>query len=514
MSIIVKSGSSGNLLNVNADGTLPVSIENTPSVAALDKMVTGVISNPDIVVPAPGGLGQMVSGTSTTGSFLAIPTTGLSSWSLSVTGGTFSTTFYFEGSIDTTNGLDGNWVSLFGRLLGNSGNENSQSFTLGNQMFEGTCGPLQFMRLRSVGGTITDPPTVILQAGAVSTISIGTPLPTGNNVIGHVVVDSGSLSAVVVTQSIGSNLHVDVDNFPATQPVSISGTVPVSGAVTANVGSTGGLALDATLTGGTQKTKLVDAAGVNVASVDAAGDVQVDVNNFPATQAVTGTFFQATQPVSAASWPLPTNAAIETGGNLATLVSQTSTIAQNTANETSGAAKSQVTDPITFTGASVSAKGVQGANSLAVQQPKDSGRSKTVLTLTKVTSITTEALVTLTQKKGDAATTTGTSYTVTAGKTLRIQAILLSATLTVAGITAVAIRLREGAAGGGAVSTASDIIAEVEVSANTATIGVSGQQIFNFPDGLEITGGQILGVSELATTVDAAVTLCIVGYEY
>ena len=317
MSIIVKSGSSGNLLNVNADGTLPVSIENTPSVAALDKMVTGVISNPDIVVPAPGGVGQMVSGTSTTGSFLAIPTTGLSSWSLSVTGGTFSTTFYFEGSIDTTNGLDGNWVSLFGRLLGNSGNENSQSFTIGNQMFEGTCGPLQFMRLRSVGGTITDPPTVVLQAGAVSTISIGTPLPTGNNIIGHVVVDSGSLSAVVVTQSIGSNLHVDVDNFPATQPVSISGTVPVSGAVTANVGSTGGLALDATLTGGTQKTKLVDAAGVNVASVDAAGDVQVDVNNFPATQAVTGTFFQATQPVSAASLPLPTGAALDatlTGG--------------------------------------------------------------------------------------------------------------------------------------------------------------------------------------------------------
>ena len=350
MSIIVKSGSSGNLLNVNADGTLPVSIENTPSVAALDKMVTGVISNPDIVVPAPGGVGQMVSGTSTTGSFLAIPTTGLSSWSLSVTGGTFSTTFYFEGSIDTTNGLDGNWVSLFGRLLGNSGNENSQSFTIGNQMFEGTCGPLQFMRLRSVGGTITDPPTVVLQAGAVSTISIGTPLPTGNNIIGHVVVDSGSLSAVVVTQSIGSNLHVDVDNFPATQPVSISGTVPVSGAVTANVGSTGGLALDATLTGGTQKTKLVDAAGVNVASVDAAGDVQVDVNNFPATQAVTGTFFQATQPVSAASLPLPTGAALD-----ATL--------------TGGAQKTKIVDAGGTNVATVSATGAVKVDGSAVTQP-------------------------------------------------------------------------------------------------------------------------------------------------
>jgi hypothetical protein len=35
------------------------------------------------------------------------------------------------------------------------------------------------------------------------------------------------------------------------------------------------------------------------------------ISNFPATQAVTGTFFQATQPISAASLPLPTGAATE-----------------------------------------------------------------------------------------------------------------------------------------------------------------------------------------------------------
>ena len=292
---------------------------------------------------------------------------------------------------------------------------------------------------------------------------------------------SGSVTAV---QSSGSSLHVDVDNFPATQPV--SGTVSVSGNVT-----------------------VVQPTGASL---------HVDVDNFPATQPVSGTVaisnFPATQPVSAASLPLPTNAAQETGGNLATLVTNTSTIATNTANETNGAQKTQVSDPISFTGANVSAKGTQGANALAVQNLTDAGRSKVILTLTKVTSITTEALVTLTQKKGDATTTTGTSYTVTAGKTLRIQSMLLSATLTVAGITAVAIRLREGASGGGAVSVTSDIISELEVSANTATIGVSGQQAIIFPDGLELAAGQIIGVSELATTVDAAVTLVIVGYEY
>lgn len=39
----------------------------------------------------------------------------------------------------------------------------------------------------------------------------------------------------------------------------------------------------------------------------------VTVSNFPANQPVTGTFFQATQPVSLASAPLPTNAATESG---------------------------------------------------------------------------------------------------------------------------------------------------------------------------------------------------------
>lgn len=51
-------------------------------------------------------------------------------------------------------------------------------------------------------------------------------------------------------------------------------------------------------------------------SVTVSGALSVD--NFPATQPVTGTFFQATQPVSATALPLPTNAstsALQTTGN-------------------------------------------------------------------------------------------------------------------------------------------------------------------------------------------------------
>lgn len=64
-------------------------------------------------------------------------------------------------------------------------------------------------------------------------------------------------------------------------------TQPVSGTVTANIGTSGSLALDATLTGGTQKTKLVDTGGTNVATVSAAGALKVDGS--AVTQPVSGT---------------------------------------------------------------------------------------------------------------------------------------------------------------------------------------------------------------------------------
>lgn len=90
-------------------------------------------------------------------------------------------------------------------------------------------------------------------------------------------------------------------------------TQPVSGTVTANVGTTGGLALDVTLTGGTQKTRITD--GTNDAAVSAANALKVDGS-------------AVTQPVSVASLPLPAGAATAT--NQTTLGNQTSKINDGT----------------------------------------------------------------------------------------------------------------------------------------------------------------------------------------
>ncbi len=85
--------------------------------------------------------------------------------------------------------------------------------------------------------------------------------------------------------------------------VNVNGSVAVTGTVTANIGTTGGLALDATLTGGTQRTRITDGTN-NVALSNAApaGTEQgLIVRNIPS----------GTQAISAASLPLPTGAASE-----------------------------------------------------------------------------------------------------------------------------------------------------------------------------------------------------------
>jgi hypothetical protein len=176
--------------------------------------------------------------------------------------------------------------------------------------------------------------------------------------------------------------------WQATQPISGSVTaigpltdtqlratpVPVSGTLTATVS---GVALDATLTGGTQKTKLVDTAGTNVATVSATGALKVDGSAvtqpvsgtfWQATQPVSGTFWQATQPVSAASLPLPSGAAtsakqpaLGTAGTPSADVLTVQGVTSMTALKVDGSAVTQpVSGPLTDTQLRATAVPVSG----------------------------------------------------------------------------------------------------------------------------------------------------------
>ena len=181
------------------------------------------------------------------------------------------------------------------------------------------------------GGSLTVDGTVSINSIPAGTNNIGDvdvvslpSLPAGTNTIGNVKITDGTNNATIKAASTapvatdpalvvaispnsslpvsdgGGSLTVDgsvsVSNFPATQPV--------SGTITANIGTSGNLALDATITGGTQKSiarggakGTTVAADVTSTAVDA-NTQALDVSIKNASIPVTGTFWQTTQPVS------------------------------------------------------------------------------------------------------------------------------------------------------------------------------------------------------------------------
>lgn len=104
------------------------------------------------------------------------------------------------------------------------------------------------------------------------------------------------------TQLRASNVGVNVGNFPATQPVSAASLPLPSGA--AQEHATAGSPHSVRLSDGT--TFIIAASQADVqavrdrlpAALDADGGLKAHIQNFPATQPVSGTFWQATQPVS------------------------------------------------------------------------------------------------------------------------------------------------------------------------------------------------------------------------
>lgn len=133
----------------------------------------------------------------------------------------------------------------------------------------------------------------------------------------------------------GGGSYVDVKVNPS-GAVTVDGsgtTQPVSGTVTANIGTAGSLALDATLTGGTLKATARGGAKGTTTAADITSN-PIDAN----TQALHVDGSKVTQPVSGtvtvnAGTNLNTSAlALETGGNLATTATNTGTVATNTTN--------------------------------------------------------------------------------------------------------------------------------------------------------------------------------------
>lgn len=155
-------------------------------------------------------------------------------------------------------------------------------------------------------------------------------------------------------------------------------------------------------------------------------------------------------------------------------------------------------------------KGTQGARALAVQNLKDSGRTLKVYSAT-FTAATTEALVTLTPITNGTAGGTGTSFSVTAGKTFRIQSLFISTKNAGAAVQGVICNLRMTASG--AVAANSPLIATVGAGTLAATANNVAAESSDIPDGLELSGTMQFGISQVGTAT-AGNTVTLIGYEY
>ena len=164
-----------------------------------------------------------------------------------------------------------------------------------------------------------------------------------------------------------------------------------------------------------------------------------------------------------------------------------------------------------------SAKGVQPTTTnpyLAVQAPKDAGRTYISITADRIAGITTEALITtLTVNKAGTATAGQTSYTVTAGKTFRLTSLYVEILNTTTVVNRVLVRVRVNS--GGAAVLASPVVLMNLASGAAALAAAGGNQSVSIPDGLEIPAGSGIGISQLCTVTTAGiVSVTLVGYEY
>lgn len=148
-----------------------------------DIVAIGTITVTDSVVAAPAGAGAFVSGTSTSGSYVFVAAPGGdSAWNVQITGLTTGT-LYFEGSLDSTNGIDGQWINVNGRQTGVVNTVLAGSATT-NGMYRGNTSGFKYWRIRSVGALTGTPAIVVRLSGGIGAIFLNASIPAGSNTIG------------------------------------------------------------------------------------------------------------------------------------------------------------------------------------------------------------------------------------------------------------------------------------------------------------------------------------------
>jgi hypothetical protein len=131
-----------------------------------------------------------------------------------------------------------------------------------------------------------------------------------------------------------------------------------------------------------------------------------------------------------------------------------------------------------------------------------------------VAGATSEALITTSQSKAYGAPSTGTSYGVTAGKTLRITSITIAFISTTTTANTTRIRLRVNPSGAALVN--SPIAWSIRVAWESATfIANEGETVtIPLPDGIEVPGGGGLALTHQEAAANGTVDVSLACFEY
>jgi hypothetical protein len=168
-------------------------------------------------------------------------------------------------------------------------------------------------------------------------------------------------------------------------------------------------------------------------------------------------------------------------------------------------------DQVGAVAVAATAKSTQATNFFPTQDAKDSGRTYMTFYIDAIAGVTTEALVTMNINTGGTVTT-GTSYTVPAGKKLRLQAISGSVRTTNTTNQSGRIRVRSAVA----VAASSGIVMDIVIPGLTGTnaAGVGNLANYTVPDGIEIAAGQQIGISQIISAVASTVSCIVTGFLY
>lgn len=246
-------------------GNLQLSSRSELQVNSADSSTTGTITAADAVVAAPAGSGATVTGASTTGSLVALACPGGdSSWIMQVSGTLGGSTFYFEGSLDSTNGTDGSWINVNGRQTGIVNTVLAGNTTVAS-IFRGNTSGWTWIRMRAVGGSAISATVKIEISSGTGAIFLNASIPAGTNAIGSVTVSGGNktnnnaapgatnigvlpaiANAAVQTWTEGNlvALSTPLNGALRIDHASLAGTIIVNGGVAGLLGTAGNIAHD------------------------------------------------------------------------------------------------------------------------------------------------------------------------------------------------------------------------------------------------------------------------------